>query len=375
MDKRQINRSVVLLLALAISALFLSMIRQFLMAILLAAIFSALFRRPYRCFEKWFGGRRGLASVTTLALLVFIVLLPLAGLFGIITAQAIKVGEAAKPWVQHQISQADSFSAALKSLPFAETIAPYRDDILIKAGQLVGSISSFLVDRLSSFTLGTIHLVFMTFVMLYTMFFFLVDGEKLLHKILYYLPLKDDDEQRMLEKFTSVTRSTLKGTAVIGILQGTLAGLAFAVVGIPSAVFWGTIMTVLSVIPGIGSALVWVPAAVVLATTGNMAKAVGLTAFCVVVVGSLDNFLRPRLVGKDTKLHELMIFFGTIGGIMMFGVVGFIIGPIVAALFITIWDMYGLAFDDLLPATGRAQSHGDMADAKGLDADGSDDQK
>jgi len=373
MDKKGINRSVVLLLALAISALFLSMIRQFLMAIFLAAIFSALFRRPYRCFEKWFGGRRGLASFTTLVLLVFIVLFPLTGLFGIITAQAIKVGEAVKPWVQHQVSQADSFSTVLESLPFAETIAPYRDDILRKAGQLVGSISSFLVDRLSSFTLGTIHLVFMTFVMLYTMFFFLVDGDKLLHKILYYLPLKDDDEQRMLEKFTSVTRSTLKGTAVIGLLQGTLAGLAFAVVGIPSAVFWGTIMTVLSIIPGIGSALVWVPAAVVLAATGNMAKALGLTAFCVVVVGSLDNFLRPILVGKDTKLHELMIFFGTIGGIMMFGVVGFIIGPIVAALFITLWDMYGVAFDDLLPATGQASSDSDIPGPKAMNSTANDD--
>jgi len=375
MDKKGINRSVVLLLAIAISALFLSMIRQFLMAILLAAIFSALFRRPYRCFEKWFGGRRALASLTTLVLLVFIVLLPLAGLFGIITAQAIKVGEAVKPWVQHQVSQADTFSATLRSLPFADAIAPYRDDILRKAGELVGSISSFLVDRLSSFTLGTIHLVFMTFVMLYTMFFFLVDGDKLLHKILYYLPLKDDDEQRMLEKFTSVTRSTLKGTAVIGILQGTLAGLAFAVVGIPSAVFWGTIMTVLSIIPGIGSALVWAPAAIILAATGNVAKAVGLAAFCVVVVGALDNFLRPVLVGKDTKLHELMIFFGTVGGIMMFGVVGFIIGPIVAALFITLWDMYGVAFDDLLPATGRAPSDGDIAGANVMNSTANDDPK
>jgi predicted PurR-regulated permease PerM len=149
--------------------------------------------------------------------------------------------------------------------------------------------------------------------------------------------------------------------------------LAFAVAGIPSAAFWGTIMTVLSIIPGIGSALVWAPAAIILAATGNVAKAVGLAAFCVVVVGSLDNFLRPILVGKDTKLHELMIFFGTVGGIMMFGVVGFIIGPIVAALFITLWDMYGVAFDDLLPATGRAPSDGDIAGANVMNSTANDD--
>jgi predicted PurR-regulated permease PerM len=137
---------------------------------------------------------------------------------------------------------------------------------------------------------------------------------------------------------------------VIGILQGAIGGLAFAVVGIPSAVFWGAIMTVLSIIPGIGSALVWGPAAIILAATGHLAKAIGLAAFCAVVIGSLDNLLRPILVGKDTQMHELMIFLGTLGGILMFGVVGVIIGPIIAALFVTVWDIYGVAFKDVLPA-------------------------
>ena len=178
----------------------------------------------------------------------------------------------------------------------------------------------------------------------------------MLEKILYYLPLEDQDERRMLEKFTSVTRATLKGSAVIGILQGGLAGLAFAVVGIPSAVFWGTIMAVLSIIPSIGSGLVWGPAAIILAVSGHVAKAIGLAVFCAVVVGSLDNLLRPILVGKDTQMHELMIFFGTLGGIIMFGVVGIFIGPIIAALFITVWDIYGVAFKDVLPPVKMSES-------------------
>ena len=156
----------------------------------------------------------------------------------------------------------------------------------------------------------------------------------------------------MLDRFTSVARATLKGTAVIGILQGGLAGLAFAVVGIPSAVFWGVIMILLSVLPGIGTALIWIPAGVILGTSGHWPQAIGLMVFCGIVVGSLDNVLRPKLVGKDTQMHELLIFFGTLGGIMMFGFVGFIIGPIVAALFTTIWDIYGIAFKDVLPETG-----------------------
>jgi predicted PurR-regulated permease PerM len=204
--------------------------------------------------------------------------------------------------------------------------------------------------------MGAVNLLFMVFAMLYTMFFFLMDGDKLLRKILYYLPLHDQDELRMLDKFTSVTRATLKGTAVIGLLQGGLAGLAFWAVGIPSAVFWATIMAVLSIIPGIGTALVWGPAVIILAAGGNFLKAGGLGIFCALVVGSIDNLLRPILVGKDTQMHELMIFFGTLGGIIMFGVMGMIIGPIVAALFVTVWEIYGVAFKDFLPQVGRART-------------------
>ena len=237
----------------------------------------------------------------------------------------------------------------LKALPFYETILPYQQTILQKAGQAVGAISKFLVDGLSAATVGTVHFVFMAFVMLYTMFFFFTDGNKLIEKMLYYLPLQSSDENRMLEKFTSVTRAMLKGTFLIGVMQGGLAGLAFMAVGIDNAVFWAAIMAVLSIIPGIGTALVWVPAAIILMAKGEVASGVGLALFCGIVVGALDNVLRPVLVGKDTQMHELMIFFSTLGGIVMFGVVGLFIGPVIASLFITIWEIYGVAFKDVLP--------------------------
>jgi predicted PurR-regulated permease PerM len=358
MNKEAINKWVLLLLVFFISALFLSMISQFLMAIFLAGIFSALSYPLYRRFERWFKGRRSLASIATLLLIVFLVLLPLGGLLGIITAQAIKVGEAVKPWVEQQLAEPDAISTAFKSLPFYDRIEPYRNLILKKAGEMVGGISGFLINRLSTVTLGTVNFVFMLFIMLYTMFFFLMDGNKLIDKILYYLPLEDHDERRMLNKFTSVTRATLKGTAVIGLLQGVLAGGAFAVVGIEGAAFWGAIMAVLSFIPGIGSALVWVPAVIILAATGQLAKAIGLGVFCAAVVGSIDNLLRPILVGRDTQMHELMILFGTLGGILMFGVVGVIIGPIIAALFVTVWEIYGVAFKDVLPAVADSETEG-----------------
>lgn len=351
MQSETVQKSVLLLVVLLITAIFLSMIRYFLMAIFLAGLFCALTRPLYRFFEKRFNGRRPLASFTTLLLIVFFVLLPLIGLMGIVTAQAIKVGNSVRPWVQRQIAEPDAFFTYFKSLPYFDQIAPYRDQLIEKAGEMVGGISSFLIDGLSAATVGTMNFLFMTFVWLYSMFFFLMQGDQLLHKILYYIPLPDNIEQRMLARFTSVTRATLKGTAIIGVLQGSLAGLAFWAAGIPSAAFWGMIMVLLSIVPGIGTALVWLPAAVILAASGQVAKALGLCAFCGLLVGSLDNLLRPRLVGQDTQMHELLIFFGTLGGIMMFGVVGFIIGPIIAALFLTVWDIYGASFSDLLPGT------------------------
>lgn len=356
MTRPSYSRWILLLVVAFISALFLAMIRQFLMTILVAGIFSAMARPLFRGLERRLGGRRNLASLLTLGILVVGGLLPLVGFLGIVTAQAIKVGRSVQPWIQHQVATPAAFSDLLRRIPFYDHLEPYRDILFTKAGEMVGVLSRFLIDSLSAGALGTVNFLFLTFVLLYTMFFFLIDGERLLQRMLYYLPLEDQDERRLLERFTSVTRATLKGTAVIGILQGGLAGLAFAVVGLPGSAFWGTVMTVLSIIPGVGTAVVWVPAVVILAAEGNYGAAAGLAAFCGLLVGSVDNFLRPRLVGRDTAMHELLILFGTLGGIVMFGIVGVIIGPIVAALFTTVWEIYGVVFRDYLPAAARGRA-------------------
>jgi len=349
MQRHTVNNLVLMILVFLISVLFLSMIRQFLMAILLAGIFSAMAQPAFRKIARLLGGRLKLSSLLTLMLFSLVVLLPLSGLLGVITAQAVKVGQSVTPWVQQQIAEPAAFTEYLQKIPLYEEMLPYHDQIIRKAGELASRISAFLVNSLSAGAVGTVNYLFMFFVFLYSSYFFLIDGRVLLDRILYYLPLEDREEKRLLDRFTSVTRATLKGTAVIGMLQGGLAGLAFATVGIESAVFWGTVMAVLSIIPAVGSALIWVPAAIILAIGGSYFKAVGLALFCGFVVGSLDNVVRPRLVGKDTQMHDLMIFFGTFGGIALFGVIGFVVGPIVAALFVTIWDLYGEAFHDFLP--------------------------
>ncbi len=346
------GRVFLVVLVLVISFLFFKMIRSFLTALLLAGIFASLAQPLYRRTVRLLRGRRRAAAIAVLALVVLVVLLPLAGLLGLVTAEAIKVGEAAVPWVQDKLNNPYELETWLRTLPFYDRIEPYRDDIMLRAGQAVGFLSRLLISSLSAATSGTLNFLFMLGVMLYAMYFFLEQGGRLVDRILFYLPLEDAEERLLLEKFRSVTRATLKGTAVIGLLQGALAGLALAVAGVPSALFWGALMVVLSVIPGIGIGLVWLPASIVLVAGGNTLAGVLLAVFCGGVVGSIDNVLRPRLVGKDTKLPDLLILLSTIGGISMFGMLGLIVGPILAALFVTVWEIYGRVFADVLPAGG-----------------------
>jgi predicted PurR-regulated permease PerM len=349
-DKARI--AFVLLLLVVITALFVAMIRQFAVTILLAAIFAGMAQPMHSRLLKSFRGRRVLASVVTVLILVVLIVGPLLGFLGVLASQALHVSQKVGPWIQAQIREPDNLSRWLETVPGLERLEPYRDQILTRLGQFVGAVGGFLVNGLSATTRGTVAFLFHFFLLLYSMFFFLLDGQKILTKILYYIPLPHEDEVRIVDKFVSVSRATLKGTLIIGIIQGGLAGIAFAVAGIQGAVFWGTVMTVLSIIPGVGAAIVWFPAVIYLLVTGKVLTGILLGAFCVGVVGTADNFLRPRLVGRDAKMHDLLILFGTLGGILFFGVVGFIIGPVIAALFVTIWDIYGVVFREVLPQVG-----------------------
>ncbi len=348
MDRTSVNKITILTIILIVSALFLTMIRQFIMVILLAGIFSSMAQPVFRAFERWLQGRKSLASLITLLIVFLIIFLPLVGVLGIVAGQAISISQSVMPWVQRWIDEPSSFNSVIMYLPFHEYIIEYQTVIVQKAGQFIGSMSTYLFNSISTITFSTLYSIFLFFVFLYTMFFFLKDGRLILNGFLYYLPLPVDVEKRLLNRFTSVTKAAIKGTLVIGIIQGSLGGLAFWIIGIESAVFWGTVMTFLSIIPAIGPAGVWFPAVIVLAVSGAYAKAIGLLIFGGLLVGSVDNLLRPWLVGRDIKMHELLIFFSTLGGIGMFGLLGFIIGPIIAALFVTIWEIYGENFGEYL---------------------------
>jgi predicted PurR-regulated permease PerM len=342
----------VLLLVVGVSVLFLAVAWPFLKPLLLGALLSGLFHPLYRWITRLVGDRPSLGAGLTLLVLVVLGLGPISAFLGIVVQQALTISEQAFPWLSQHLGTASSFNVhdwLVQRFPALAKYVPSQDELLQHLGTAAKTAGTFLVTFASRMTATTAAFLLNLFVMLYAMFFFFRDGHKILERIFYYTPLSDEDETRMLARFSSITRATIKGTLVIGVIQGALAGVAFWVAGIEGAALWGTIMTILSIIPGIGAALVWVPVVIILFVNGEYLTATLLAIWCAAVVGTVDNFLRPVLVGRDAKMPDLLILIGTLGGLFLFGPIGFIVGPIICGLFLTVWDIYGTTFKAVLP--------------------------
>jgi predicted PurR-regulated permease PerM len=352
MDRDAFWKLFLLALAALVTWIFFSMIRNYAITLILAAIFAGWAAPLNDRITRKVGGRSGIGALLTLALIFFLGMIPTIAFLGVVGAQAFKVSQSVAPFLSEELARPDRLEHLLMKLPFVNEVASYQGQIYSRLGEAVDHIGTFLFEALSSTTRGTVTFFFHVFVFLYSMFWFLIDGEKLLRRILYYIPLGHAQEMRLTGRFVSVTRATLKGSRVGGAIPGGLAGLGFWVAGIPNGLFWATVMAVLSIIPAVGTPLIWIPAVVILFAQGHTVAAILLTLWCALVVGTIDNFLRPRLVGHDTAMHELLILLSTLGGLSLFGVTGFILGPVMAALFVTIWEIYGEAYSDLLPSVG-----------------------
>ena len=366
---RNFRTGFVLVLVVAVSLLFLAVVWPFLKPLLLGALLAGLSRPLYQWVTRIFRGRKSLAAVVTLLILFVLIAGPVSAFLGIVVQQALNVSDQAIPWVREHFGSASTFNAhdwLVQRFPALANHVPSQEQLVESVGTAAKSTGGLLVAAASRMTAGTAAFLLNLFVMLYAMFFFFKDGEKILERIFFYLPLSHEDEELMLQRFTSITRATIKGTLVIGVIQGTLAGAAFWVAGIDGAAFWGTIMAILSIVPGVGAALIWVPAVIYLYVTGQALAGTLLLAWCAAVVGTVDNILRPMLVGKDAKMPDLLILVGTLGGLFFFGPIGFIIGPIVCGLFLTVWEIYGATFRDVLPPVKSLRANGQKdSDASG----------
>ena len=345
-SQSRIQEYFLLTLVLAVSAGFVWMIAGFIEALFLAALSAVLLLPLQRALAEKLGGREVLAAFLTLSGATVIVVLPMLGLSGLLAAEAAALTEAVTPWVQQQLDEPEGFMSRVlpEWIPARDALAPYEAQITAKLGEFAGSLGGFLVNGLSRVTQGTVQFFLSLFVMLYALFYFLRTGSDLAENVLDCVPMSSKNKTLLVDRIQSVIRATVKGTFVIGIVQGGLAGLAFFLLGIEGAILWGTIMAVLSIIPGVGAALIWVPAVIYLFATGQLWQGAVLGIWCAVVVGTADNVLRPQLVGRDTQMPDLLVLLSTLGGLALFGIVGIILGPMLATVFVAVWGLYREAF-------------------------------
>lgn len=339
--KKTMERNSFFLFLILISLSFLLLLEPFSHIIFWACTLSLLF---YQCYT-FFHVKRCICS--NISALIVVLLCTI-----VIVAPAIFVflslfDEASQLYVlikDKEINPELYFDRITQSFPFILDIFNTLDIDLNAAKQkvatLVLSLSSSLAQHAVSLGSNTLGVFTDIVLILYVFFFMLRDGDYLVEILIKALPLGDERERMLFAQFSSVTRATVKGTLVVAMVQGILGGMAFSFLEVQGAVLWGTVMTVLSLVPVVGSALVWAPVALYFCAVGLWWKGIFLALFGTCVIGVIDNILRPILVGKDTKLPDYLILLSTLGGFMMFGFSGFIVGPLIAVLFITFWHIF-----------------------------------
>jgi predicted PurR-regulated permease PerM len=329
-------------LVVVVTVAFFWLMKPYSGAILWGLVAAIVFGPLYHKLARRLGGREGLAATITLLIILALVIVP-AILLG-----ASLIQEAAALYGQLQTGRLDITSIITKfraSLPpsLAEMVAEYK---LLDTERLRTMLGTGLSSGLQSvatqaLTVGQGALSFLAAlgVMLYLTWFLLRDGEHLGRKVQTAIPLRSDLRDRLVGNFLRVVRAIIKGTVLVAILQGVLGGLIFAFLGIQGALLWGLVMGLFSLVPAVGTGIIWAPVAIYLLVTGSTTEGLILVFCGIFIIGMVDNLLRPILVGKDTKLPDFVVLIATVAGLELFGLGGFIIGPIIAALFIAIWEI------------------------------------
>lgn len=342
MDTLLEHKAFLLLLAL-VTVAFVWVLLPFYGAVFWAVVLAIVFHPMQRSFERRLGSRVNLAALLSVIVVIFIAILPLGLIFSSVVAEGAQVvrrvqeGQFVVPgsmndlhdmlpgWAQDGLEQVglNDFSEMQNRLV----------TFFAQAGQ-------FVAGRALAIGQNTLRFIGAIGIMLYVLFFLFRDGRKTGRQILKAMPLSEDKSRALLHRFAAVVRATVKGNIIIAIIQGAIGGMTLWLLGIEGALLWGTLMTFLSMLPAVGSALVWVPVAGYLFMIGAWERGLILVLVGVCVIGMVDNLLRPKLVGADTRLPDYVILVSTVGGLSVFGINGFVIGPLIAALFLSCWSLY-----------------------------------
>jgi predicted PurR-regulated permease PerM len=343
MNTPRLQRAVFLTLLAAVTAAFAWVLTPFFGAVFWAVVLALLFAPLQRRILARVGQRRNLATLLTLTVILVVVCLPLALISVNLVSEIIGITQKVRSGqidfntygqqILHTLPGWASHGLEQLGLTSPSGVFDKISGALAQGGQFLAARTITIGQNTFQFLVGFV-------VMLYLLYFLLRDGADLTALLRRSIPLGQAQTRYLLDKFATVVRATVKGNILIALLQGILGGIAFAVLGIQGAVFWGVVMAFLSLLPAVGAALVWAPVAIYLLATGSIWQGAALLFWGVVVISLTDSLLRPLLVGKNTRMPDYLVLVSTLGGMSLFGINGFVIGPTIAALFIAAWSLF-----------------------------------
>ncbi len=346
---QSLSRYTILVLFIIISALFVPVIRIFFVPIIVAAVFAGLIYPIYNWFYRRLWKNASLASLLCCILLILVVLIPSAFIIHSVIRQMRDLYTIALPWLKE-------FTQTWQDYPIVERFTNSRigkwlvsevnwSEVLNTISRNAASLATAIINR--TYT-GVFGLAAELVIMIFTLFYFLVDGKNIMERIQYLVPLKMEYQQMIISSFLLISRAIIKGTLIIGLIVGFLSAITLLIFGISTWLFWGFVIVIFSIIPMLGPSLIMVPAALIKMLTGHLWQGIGILLITYIVLVNVDNVIRPRIVGSSARMHDLLVFFSTLGGLSVFGIMGFIVGPIIAALFLTILNIYNEEFKSQL---------------------------
>lgn len=352
MNTETIQRTGFFALLLLVTLSFLYVLRPFFYPIFWAAVAAAVFHPLNDRLRRRISF--GLAAGLTMTVILVVIILPLAFVGSLLLVESMDLYLSLDMDAASLSGKISSLTKEISAHPYLKKFHIETAYVMDRIAEVLKAVSNYIWQSLKALTQNTIIFIVQFAIMVYTLFFFLRDGDALIAWLTKRRLLGDDRVRVLYDSFRRTARATLKVTLIIGGLQGMLGGLLFTFLGIRGALTWGVVMVGTSIIPGVGCSIVWAPAGLIMILMGEVWQGVLIWAFGLFVISMVDNFLRPILLGQDVQLHPLMIFLSTLGGIAGFGLTGFVLGPIIASLMIAFWHMY----DDTYGQQGRGAEGG-----------------
>lgn len=333
MDKKTLQTYFFLSLLFIATGLVFALLLPFLEVLILSSIFGVVLMPLHRQLTKELRGRIGISAFLVVLIFAAIIITPAV----ILTGKVIGESRA----VYMQLTEGSEINYIQKISTAIETpVRKVYPEFSLNIRQYVGISASWVTGHFATILSKVVGIVTGIILIFISLFFFLKDGAKFKKILISLSPLKDKYDEEIFTKVKQTINSTVKGVVLIALVQGILSGLGLWIFGIPNATLWGSVSAIAALVPGLGTAIIFIPAIAYMYFAGNIPFAIGLAVWGGVLVGLVDNFLGPYMYSKGTEIHSIIMLFAVLGGIVAFGPLGFLYGPLVIALFFALVDIY-----------------------------------